>query len=99
MKHYKVKPFKTHEEALEFLHKKGYSEADMHVINQLFELGHFQFKRYHIIMDPFGRFEQGEGFSLPEKIVIGTGMAFVFACVIAVAVAALWAADKINTMP
>jgi len=57
MKNLTVKPFKTIEEAVAFVNSKGYY-SDKQVIDAFFENGYFQFRRWHIVLDPFGRIQE-----------------------------------------
>lgn len=56
MKNLKVKAFKTVAECLAFVQSKGYN-ADKQVVDSFFEKGYFQFKRWHVVVDPFGKLQ------------------------------------------
>lgn len=78
----KKKEFISIEELLEFLHSKGYND-DKHVIDQMFTTGSFDFKNYHLSVNPFLNDEEEENdeSGVAVRMAIGIGIAAMFCLV------------------
>lgn len=77
------KEFLTPEELLEFLYSKGYDCADRQVIDHLFKTGSFDFKNYHLWVNPFMKDCESENdeSGIAIQISLGIGLALMLAVV------------------
>jgi hypothetical protein len=78
----KKKEFISIEELLEFLHSKGYND-DKHVIDQMFTTGSFDFKNYHLSVNPFLNDEEEENdeSGIAVWLSLGIGIALTLAVI------------------
>lgn len=77
----KNKEFITPEELLDFLHSQGYDCADKQVINQLFSTGSFDFKKYHLSVNPFMDESNELDSGIAVRLALGIGLAATLAFV------------------
>lgn len=78
----KKKEFIAIDDVLEFLHSKGYND-DKHVIDQIFKTGSFDFKNYHLSVNPFLNDEEEEkdDSGIAVRLSLGIGIALTLAVV------------------